>query len=154
MSIDRLMNKEDMVHLYNRKPFSATCMQLEIIMLREAVRNRKTNTIWCHLYVKSRIWHKWTYLENRSRITDIGNRLVGGVWGREMEWEIWVSSYKILPIEWINNKVLLYSTGNYIQYPVINHDGEEYEKEYIIYIYIYICITESLCYTVVINTTL
>ena len=30
-------------------------------------------------------------------------------------------------IEWINNKVLLYSTGNYIQYPVINHNGKEYE---------------------------
>ena len=30
----------------------------------------------------------------------------------------------------INNKVLLYSTGNYIQYPVINHNGEEYEIEY------------------------
>ena len=24
-----------------------------------------------------------------------------------------------------------YSTGNYIQYPVINHNGKEYEKEYI-----------------------
>ena len=33
--------------------------------------------------------------------------------------------------EWINNKVLLYSTGNYIQYPGINHNGKEYEKEYI-----------------------
>ena len=41
-----------------------------------------------------------------------------------------------------NNKVLLYSTGNYIQYHVIYHNGKEYEKEYI---YIYICITESLC---------
>ena len=29
-----------------------------------------------------------------------------------------------------NNKVLLYSTGNYIQYPVINHNGKECEKEY------------------------
>ena len=28
-------------------------------------------------------------------------------------------------------QVLLYSTGNYIQYPVINHNGKEYEKEYI-----------------------
>ena len=36
--------------------------------------------------------------------------------------------------EWINNKVLLYSTGNYIQYPVINHDRKEYKKE-CIYIY-------------------
>ena len=31
--------------------------------------------------------------------------------------------------EQINNKVLLYSTGNYIQYPVINHNGKEFEKE-------------------------
>ena len=31
---------------------------------------------------------------------------------------------------WINNKVLLYSTGNYIRYPVINHNRREYEKEY------------------------
>ena len=30
----------------------------------------------------------------------------------------------------VNNKVLLYSTGNYIQYPVINHSRKEYEKEY------------------------
>ena len=26
---------------------------------------------------------------------------------------------------------LVYSTGNYIQYPVINHNGKEYGKEYI-----------------------
>ena len=31
----------------------------------------------------------------------------------------------------IKNKVLLFSTGNYIQYPVIKHNGKEYEKEYI-----------------------
>ena len=31
----------------------------------------------------------------------------------------------------VNNRVLLYSTGNYIQYPVMNHNGKEYEKEYI-----------------------
>ena len=31
----------------------------------------------------------------------------------------------IIYIEWINDKVL-YSTGNYIQYPVINHHGKEY----------------------------
>ena len=34
-----------------------------------------------------------------------------------------------------NNKVLLSSTGNYIQYPVVNHSGKEYEKERI-----YICV--------------
>ena len=30
---------------------------------------------------------------------------------------------------WINTEVQLYSTGNYIQYPVINHNGKEYKKE-------------------------
>ena len=28
---------------------------------------RKTNTIWYHLYVESKIWHKWAYLWNRNR---------------------------------------------------------------------------------------
>ena len=64
------------------------------------------------------------------------------------DWELGISRYKLVYIEWINNKVLLYSTGNYIQYPVINHNGKEHEKN------VYICITESLCCTAVINTTL
>ena len=38
---------------------------------------------------------------------------------------------KLLYIGWIKNKVLLYSTGNYIQHPVTNHNGKGYEKEYI-----------------------
>ena len=29
----------------------------------------------------------------------------------------------------INNEVLLYSTGNFIQYPLMSHNGKEYEKE-------------------------
>ena len=41
-------------------------------------------------------------------------------------WEAEVSRCKLLYMEWINNEVLLYSTGNYIQYPMINHNGKEY----------------------------
>ena len=37
--------------------------------------------------------------------------------------------YKLLHIEWINNKVILYRAENYIQYLIINHHGKEYEKE-------------------------
>ena len=33
---------------------------------------------------------------------------------------------KPLHLEWIENKVLVYSTGNYTQYPVINHNGKEH----------------------------
>ena len=50
----------------------------------------------------------------------------GGWWRRDgLEFEI--SRCKLLYIEWINNKVLLYSTGSYIQYPMINHNGKEYD---------------------------
>ena len=73
-------------------------------------------------------------------------REVGGA-GRGLEFG--VSRSKPLHIEWISNQVLLYSTGNYIQYPVINHDGIEYAKECI-----RICITESLCCAAGFNTTL
>ena len=51
--------------------------------------------------------------------------------GGGMDWESGFSRCKLLYIGWINNKVLLYSPGNYIQYPVINHNRTEYEKEYI-----------------------
>ena len=57
------------------------------------------------------------------------NRLVvakGEGGGRGQEWEFGISRCKLVYIEWINNKVLPYSTGNYIQSPGINHNGKEY----------------------------
>ena len=39
--------------------------------------------------------------------------------GGGMNWEIGIGRYKILYIEWTNNKVLLYRTGNYIQHPIV-----------------------------------
>ena len=54
-----------------------------------------------------------------------------------MEWEFRVSRCKLSYIEWINNKVLQYSTGNYIQNPMINHKEKEYFKKNI-YMYVYL----------------
>ena len=72
------------------------------------------------------MWNlKTTYPQNRNRnrLTDIENRLMiakaVGVGG--MVQKIEASRGKLLHIEWINNKVLLYGTGNYIQYLVINY---------------------------------
>ena len=42
------------------------------------------------------------------------------------EWKSRASRGKLLNIGWINSKVLLYSTGNYIQHPVINPSEKEY----------------------------
>lgn len=56
-----------------------------------------------------------------------------------MEWECRVSRCKLLCIEGIKNKVLLYSTGNYIQYLMVNHNGKEYFKKNVyIHIHIYL----------------
>ena len=49
----------------------------------------------------------------------------GAGFGRRMEWEIGISRGKLLYVEWIDT-VLLYSTENYIRYPMINHNGKEY----------------------------
>ena len=43
--------------------------------------------------------------------------------GRGMDGEFGISRCKLLHLEWISNEVLLYSTGNYIQSPGIDHDG-------------------------------
>ena len=51
-----------------------------------------------------------------------------------MDWGFGVSKCKLLHIECMDNKVLLYSTGKCIQCPGINHNGKEHEK---IYIYAY-----------------
>ena len=47
-----------------------------------------------------------------------------------MDWEFGISRCKLLHIGCLNNVVLLYNIGDYTQYPVINHNGKEYEKEY------------------------
>ena len=42
--------------------------------------------------------------------------------GGRSNWEFEVNRCKLLYIEWIKNKVLLYSIGNHTQYAVINQD--------------------------------
>ena len=44
------------------------------------------------------------------------------------DWEFGVSKCKLLYVGWINNKVLLYNSGNYIKYFEKNHNGKEHEK--------------------------
>ena len=79
-----------------------------------------------HSCVESEIWYKSIYLQNRTRLTDIENRLVvatrGGGGGKDYEFGI----SKLVHTGWINSKVLPYSTGNYINYPVINHNGKSF----------------------------
>ena len=49
-----------------------------------------------------------------------------------MDWELRVSRCNL---EWKSNEILLYSTGNYIQSPVMEHDRRYYEKKVYTHIY-------------------
>ena len=51
----------------------------------------------------------------------------GGAGG--IDWGCAGSRCKLLYTGWINNEVLRYSKGNYIQYPVITHNRKEYERQ-------------------------
>ena len=153
MPVDRWMDKEDVVYIYNRillshknnkiMPSAATWMQLEVIILNQ----KKTNTVWYHLYMESKIWHKRTYLWNRNRLTDIEVKLVvakgekGGV-----DWEFGVGRCKLLLIEWINTKILLYSIGtisNLLGYAMM----EKNIKKECIYVYYWIILYGRVCKT-------
>ena len=74
----------------------------------------------------------------QNSLTDIENRLWlprGREDGRGKEWEFGIHRDKLLYRGWINDKVLLYSTGNCNQQPEINQSGKEHT-----------CVTVSLLY--------
>ena len=49
-------------------------MDLEIIILSEE-NQTKTNIIY-HLFVESKKWYKWTYLQTRNRLKDVDDNLM------------------------------------------------------------------------------
>ena len=60
---------------------------------------RKITIIGYHLNVESKFWYKWTYLQNRERLTDLENgfivtRVEG--WERQIDWEFWIDMYTLL----------------------------------------------------------
>ena len=58
--------------------FAATWMGLEGVVLSELSQTEKEkNIILYPLYVESKKkWYKWTYLQNRNKLTDLENKLM------------------------------------------------------------------------------
>ena len=81
--------------------------------------------MWNLKYNTNELIYK-TETDPQTQSTDL--RLPSG-WrgGGEMDWELGISRCKLLCTGQINNKVLLCSTGSYIQCLVINHH-EKNEK--------------------------
>ena len=67
--------------------FSVIWIDLETSILSE-VRKKKTNTLWCHVDLESKIWHKWPIHDIETRLRH-GEQTcscqVGREW-REMDW--------------------------------------------------------------------
>ena len=104
---------------------------MEITILSE-VRERQLSYdityMWNLKYDRNELIQKTETHKHRKQTYDY-QRGSGGR-GAGINQKFGFSRYKLLYIKQIN-KVLLYSTGNSIHYPVINHNGKEYEKEYI-----------------------
>ena len=122
MSINKWMDKEDVVHIYNEirlshkkneiMPLVATWIQLETIKLSQ----RERQTPWYHhLYVESKMWHKWLSTKQKQTCCQWEDG-----WGKDGV-GVGLSRCKLLYIEPINNRVLLHRTGNYIPYLMINY---------------------------------
>ena len=80
---------------------------------------RKLGPSWrniiCHpLYQKSKKkWYKWTYLQNKNRLTDFEKKLMVARregWREGIVRELEINMHTLLYWIWITNKVLLYST--------------------------------------------
>ena len=99
---------------------------------RESKRERQISYDITYLW-NLKQWYKETYLQNRNRLTDIENKLMVTKGQRGGD-KVQINRYTLLYIKQMNNKDLLYSTGNYIQYLVINY------KRIWKSIYVYVCV--------------
>ena len=103
--INRAKSRKEVIHLFTR------------LLLLFFFGTTQTN-----LSMKQKLTH-------RCRNQTFGCQ--GGGAGGGKVWEFGNSRCRQVYIGWINNKVPVWSTGNYIQYPGINSNGKEYEKEHI-----------------------
>ena len=103
-------------------------MELEITVLSDVSQKDKhhVKTLVCGIYTATQM-NLSTKQKQTHREQACGCQGGGGCGGKD--WESGITRCKLLYVGWINYKVLLRSTGNYIQYPVINCNGKEYKKE-------------------------
>ena len=162
MSINRGMDTEDMVCKHNgillshkEEQNNAICRNMT--RLRDChIECNKSDTerqMSCNItytWSLNKRGHKWTYLHNRSRVTDV-EQMYGyqGIEGRDelgdWDWYIHTTIHKI------DNKDLLYTTGSSSQYSVIADMRKESEKKRVD-ICICIYITDSFWCTLETNT--
>ena len=127
-------------------PSAATGVNLNVIILSEDSQIKGNTTryllhvgykrkIQMHLFTKTETSYKNKNLFTKTQTQNTNLWLPKEGGGRQTG----ISKYKPLHVKQRIRKVLLYSTENYIQYPIIDHNVKESEKEYMC-IYAYICV--------------
>ena len=87
MSIDRWMDKEDVIHIYNRVSFSHLKEWNNIICsnmngpgdnhTKWSKSDRERHLLHDISYMQDlKKWYKWSYLQERNRLTDLANEFV------------------------------------------------------------------------------
>ena len=86
MSTDRWMNKEDVVHIYNGillshlKKWNVIWSKMDgpgDYHTKWSKSDRERQISYDTTYRQTlKKWNKWTYLQNRNRLTDIENKLM------------------------------------------------------------------------------
>ena len=112
MSINRGMDKEDVVHIYNGILFSHK-KEWNSAICRDVDRPKDCHTDWSKSEREKQIsynitymwnlekWYRWTYLQSTNRHTDIENKLMNTKEGRRggMNWETGIDIYTLLCIK-------------------------------------------------------
>ena len=95
-------------------PFAATWMELETLILSEISQKEEDKYhiqipyityIWNLIYGTNEPFH-------RKETHGHGEQTCCRGGGSGMDWESEINKCKLLPLEWISNEILLYSTGN------------------------------------------
>ena len=90
--MDRWVDKEDLVLVYNGVLLSykhewndAICSNMHGPRdYHTKTFRHKANIIWYHLYLESKKWYRWTFLQNRNKVTDVESKLtVINAWGKK-----------------------------------------------------------------------
>ena len=96
-------------------PFAATWIELETLMLSEISHKEKDKYhdityIWNLIHGTNEPFHR---KENHG-LGELICGCQGGGGGSEVVGELGVNRYKLLPLEWISNEILLCNTKNYV----------------------------------------
>ena len=96
-------------------PCTATWMALGVAILREVSQVEEN---YCMTFFLWGIWREMIQMNllNRNRLTDLEKELMfaGGGWGRG-SWEFGMDMCRLLHLEWITSRDLLYSPWNSAQ---------------------------------------